>query len=206
MIHPAHVPLGIYLNHDSVLHRLGPGVKIVGLITFLIATAVFVDTLTWALGCVAVVALLYALAKIPPRIAFRQLIGAVPILVFIAAILWWRNGWPTALTTAFTLLSAIAAAILLTLTTRVGEMMDTLSRVLQPLARFGVPVDTLVLALSLTIRLIPLQVITVSEVLEARRARGAHNSILAFGVPVLVRSINRAKAVADALIARGHGD
>ena len=47
MIHPAHVPLGIYLNHDSVLHRLAR-CQDCRSITFLIATAVFVDT--WHLG------------------------------------------------------------------------------------------------------------------------------------------------------------
>ncbi|MFR4188905.1 MAG: CbiQ family ECF transporter T component, partial [Corynebacterium variabile] len=65
------------------------------------------------------------------------------------------------------------------------------------------------LALTLTLRLIPLQVQMVGEVLDARKARGSRSaglSPVAFGVPVIVRTILRAQGVADALRARGAAD
>lgn len=206
MIRPENVPLGLYLNHASPIHRLGTGAKVLFVIAFLLLTGIFVDTWTGGVITLAVVVVLYAVAKVPVKIAFRQLRGALILLVFLCLLLWWRSGWMEALTTFLTLTAAVALAILLTLTSRVSDIMDALTRALRPFARFGLPVDTIALALSLTLRMIPLQVMAVSEVLEARKARGAAGSIVAFGVPVVIRSINRAKAMGDSLIARGEGD
>lgn len=206
MIHAANVPLGLYLNHASPIHKLPTAVKIIGVIVFMLASAILVESWVGGAISVGIVAIAYAIAKIPPRVAFRQLRGAVIILALLSLLLWWRADGLTALTTFLTLLAAIAAAILLTLTTRVSDIMDTLTHAMQPLARFGVPVETISLALSLTLRMIPLQVMAASEVLEARKARGASASIVAFGVPVIIRTINRAKAMGDSLIARGEGE
>lgn len=206
MIHPANAPLGLYLNHDSPVHKLPTPAKLITVIAFLLLTGIFVSS--WMGGAMAVgtVALAYAVAKVPLKVAFRQLRGAVIILALLSLLLWWRADGEQALTTFLALLAAIAAAILLTLTTRVSDIMDTLTAAMRPFERFGLPVDTISLALSLTLRMIPLQVMAAAEVLEARKARGATGSILAFGVPVVIRTINRAKAMGDSLIARGEGE
>jgi biotin transport system permease protein len=88
-------------------------------------------------------------------------------------------------------------------------MMAGFDRMLRPLGRLGVPVEAVSLALTLTIRLIPLQVQMVGEVLDARKARGSRAaglSLTAFGVPVVVRTILRARGISDALRARGAAD
>jgi len=206
MIHPADVPLGLYLNHKSPVHRLPTAPKLIIVIAFLLLTGILVDTWLGGAIALAIVTLAYAVAKVPPMVAFRQLRGAVVILALLSLLLWWRAGGEQALTTFLALLAAIAAAILLTLTTRVSDIMDTLTTAMQPFARFGLPVDTIALALSLTLRMIPLQVMAAAEVLEARKARGAADSIIAFGVPVVIRTINRSKAMGDSLIARGEGE
>jgi biotin transport system permease protein len=49
----------------------------------------------------------------------------------------------------------------------------------------------------------------VGEVLDARKARGSRAaglSLTAFGVPVVVRTILRARGISDALRARGAAD
>ncbi|MEJ5919665.1 energy-coupling factor transporter transmembrane component T family protein [Corynebacterium sp. H78] len=206
MLHPANVPLGLYIDGTSVFHRTDPKVKMLILSVFLIATAIWIKTWQAGLVCVAVVLCAYAFARIPASALFRQMMGAFPILAFFGLILWWRAGWETALTSFSVLLAAILAAILFTLTTRITAVMDTVEQALLPLARFGFPAETVALALALTLRLIPLQVQSIAEVLEARKARGASWSVTAFGVPVVIRSIGRAQAVGDALIARGAGD
>lgn len=206
MIHPADVPLGLYLNHKSPVHRLPTAPKLIIVIAFLLLTGILVDTWRGGAIALAIVTVAYAVAKVPPMVAFRQLRGAVIILALLSLLLWWRAGGEQALTTFLALLAAIAAAILLTLTTRVSDIMDTLTAAMQPFARFGLPVDTIALALSLTLRMIPLQVMAAVEVLEARKARGAAGSIIAFGVPVVIRTINRSKAMGDSLIARGEGE
>ncbi|MEY8565301.1 energy-coupling factor transporter transmembrane protein EcfT [Corynebacteriaceae bacterium 7-707] len=209
MISPSRVPLGIYHPGDSLLHRTAPGVKIAVLSVFLVVSAVTVTTWVGGAVSVALVGLAALVGRIPARLMLRQLSGALPLLVFLGLMLWWRTDAQQAVTMVLVLFAAVAAAITLTLTTRVSELMDTFDRLLAPTARLGVPVDQVSLALTLTIRLIPLQVQAVNEVLDARRARGSRSvglSLTAFGVPVLVRTILRARAVADALRARGAAD
>ena len=105
-----------------------------------------------------------------------------------------------------TFTAAIAAATLLTLTTTIEELLDGLERWLGPLSRFGVNPELVALAISLTIRLIPLIAMSAVQVLQARKARGADHSLLAFGIPFIVSAIRRSQAVGDALVARGVGD
>jgi len=210
VISPSRVPLGLYVPGDSPVHRTPPGVKIAVLTVYLIATAVLVDSWPVAAGCLAAVAVAATVvAGIPARILVRQMSGVLPVLAAVGLLLWWRGSGAEAATTVLVLAASVSAAVLVTLTTRVTAMLGTFDRVLAPLARVGVPVDQISLALTLTLRLIPLQVQMVGEVLDARKARGSRSaafSPVAFGVPVIVRTILRARGVADALRARGAAD
>lgn len=210
MISPSRVPLGLYVPGSSVIHRATPGVKILILTVYLVTVAVTVDTWQVALACLAAVAAVITLiARVPPSALLRQLTGVLPVLAAVGGLLWWRSSGDHALTTVLVLLGSISAALLVTLTTRVTDMMASFDRGLRPLAHTGLPVDQISLALTLTLRLIPLQVQMVGEVLDARRSRGSRAvglSPVAFGVPVVVRTILRARGVADALRARGAAD
>jgi biotin transport system permease protein len=209
MISPSRIPLGVYSPGSSLVHRAPAGVKLFVLAAFIVVTAVVVSTWRGGLVCLAVVAIAAGAARIPVGLYLRQLSGALPLLIFIALMLWWRTDGNQAMTMFLVLLSAIAGAVLLTLTTRVSALMETFERLLRPFARFGVPVEQVSLAMTLTIRLIPLQVQAVNEVLDARRARGSRSaaaSLTSFGVPIVVRTILRARAIADALRARGAAD
>ena len=128
------------------------------------------------------------------------------VVAFIAVIQAIAGDWRNGLMLFLQILACVVVATLLTLTTRVSELMDTLDRLLAPLSKLGLPVATISLALSLTLRLIPLQVQAVRDVLDARKARGASASATAFGVPVLIRTIRRSRSMSDALLARGVGD
>lgn len=209
MISPSRVPLGLYVPGTSVIHRAPVWLKVVVLAVFLVTTALFVDTWAGGLVSVGIVVVVALVARVPLRALARQLTGPVPVLIFVGLLLWWRGTWQDALSTVLVLLAAVSAALLLTLTTRVSAMMAGFDRMLRPLGRIGVPVEAVSLALTLTLRLIPLQVQMVGEVLDARKARGSRAaglSLTAFGVPVVVRTILRARAVADALRARGAAD
>ncbi|AZA13789.1 energy-coupling factor transporter transmembrane component T family protein [Corynebacterium choanae] len=200
------IPLGVYVVADSPLHRMRAGWKFVSTMVVIVLVTLVVRDPVAGLGVLALCVALYPLGKIPARIAWGQVWPALPILVFICAVLIFDKGIAAAITQFFSLLACIVVATVLTLTTRVEEMMDFLDWALQPLARVGVPVHYITLAISLTIRLIPLQLATVREVLDARKARGLERSLFAFGTPVVIRSIRRAEQVADALAARGAVD
>ncbi|GAB3941328.1 energy-coupling factor transporter transmembrane component T family protein [Corynebacterium tapiri] len=196
------VPLGVYIPGTSVIHRTPVLLKLAVLVAYVIVVALGAPLIV----AVPLVALGYLCARIPVRIAAGQILPALPILVPLAAVQWWQASLAVALTTIIGLLATIAAAALMTLTTTVAELMDALERGLSPFARFGLPVETISLAISLTIRLIPLQLHSAQEILQARAARGASWSITAFGVPFIVRAIQRARKLAEALVARGVGD
>lgn len=200
------VPLGVYVPGDSVVHRMKAGHKFIVLLLFIIGQTLLVHSVYAAVAALAMPTIGYLVARIPPKVAWTQLAPPLPILLSIFAFQWWQQGLASAATTVVGIYAAIAAATLLTLTTRVGAVMDALESGLQPLARFGVPVHTITLAISLTIRLIPLQLATIAEVLDARKARGAEFSLLALGAPVIIRSIRRAQYIGDALLARGAAD
>ena len=200
------IPLGVYVPGTTIVHRVNPSIKFVSLIVFIIASTIWAHTLTHAGICLAAPLLLLAVAKIPPKIVWGQLWPPLPFLLFLGAFNWWQQGWEKALVVTLVIMSSIGMAAVFTLTTTVAEMLEALEKALAPTARFGVPVEAISLALSLTIRLIPLQFATVGEVLDARKARGADFSITAFGAPVMIRSIRRARVIGDALLARGVGD
>ena len=78
-----------------------------------------------------------------------------------------------------TLLLTVAVAALVTLTTRVTEMLDVCQRLLRPLRRFGVDPDRVGLVLALTIRCIPLMVDIVAS--RVRGEKGARRGLLVAG-------------------------
>ena len=176
------------------------------LIGFILVTSLAVHTLPWAAASLFLPLVLFPVARIPFRVALGQLVPPLYLLVALAAFQWWQKDFLSAAIMFLTIYAAISGAVLLTLTTKVSEMMDSLDRALAPLGRLGVPVENITLAMSLTIRLLPLMLGTVVEVLDARKARGATASLTAFGTPVIIRSIRRARAMGEALQARGVGD
>lgn len=197
--------IGLYQPGDSLLHRLAAGWKLLAMLLAIVGIVLL--GAPWQLGVAAlVVAGGFALARIPARVAWSQLWPMRWFLVFIAIFQVIFTGWERALMTCGTLLLTVAIAALMTLTTRVTEMLDVCQRLLGPLRRFGVDPDRAGLVLALTIRCIPLMVEIVGAASQARKARGAGFSLRALVVPSVVRALRRADAIGDALTARGVDD
>lgn len=200
------IPMGVYHPGTSTIHRLDPRWKFAFLLSFIIITTIVVNSPLVAGMLVAGVAVMFALARIPLRLALSQLWPPLPFLLMIFAFQWWQVGFEPALRSLLLIYAAIMLACLTTLTSTLEAMMEAMEKVLTPFARYGLPVETIVLAMSLTIRLLPLMLAAVQQVLDARKARGVGFSLSAFATPVLIRSIRRAEMIGDALIARGVGD
>ena len=197
------LPLGVYIPGDTWLHRLGAALKFVLLFVFIIAVTAL-PTQPWhSFAALVFVLVLYVWARIPARVAWRQLVTLLPVLLFLGVFMVWQNGVQSALTLLIGLLATIAAANLLTLTTPVEELLAALDRALAPFGHTG---ELISLTIALTIRLIPLTLATVNEVLAARKARGVGFSFTAFGIPLVIRSVRRAKMMGEALMARGAVD
>lgn len=200
------LPLGVYVPGTTVVHRASPAAKFVALLVFIILITAL-PTHPWhPFAAACGVAVLYAIARIPFRTALRQVLPILPFMAFIGVFLWWQNGLERMLITVFGLIAALMAASLFTLTTTIEDLMEALETHMAPLERIGVPVDTISLAIALTIRQIPVILGTANESLDARKARGANFSLLAFGTPLVIRSIRRAQLTGEALMARGAVD
>jgi biotin transport system permease protein len=128
------------------------------------------------------------------------------IVVLLLPFQWWTAGWRTAVVVVGTLVVAVAAAALVTLTTRVTELLDTLVRLLKPLRLVGVDNERAGLGLALAVRAVPVIASMAHDVSDARRARGLERSVRALAVPLVVRTVRHAERTGDALMARGYDD
>ncbi len=198
-------PGGLYLPANSVLHRAPAGAKL-ALLAGSITGLLLLDDLRWLTAAAAAIAGLYAVARVPPRVALGQVKPVLWFAAFLFAVQTLLTDWATAAGIVLTLVLAVALAALVTLTTRVSAMIDVVETVLGPLRRFGVRPDRIGLVLALTIRGVPVVAGIAGTVREAQRARGASGPPWALLVPVLVRVLRHADALGDALTARGAGD
>ncbi|WP_430645587.1 energy-coupling factor transporter transmembrane component T family protein [Agromyces sp. GXS1127] len=196
--------IGVYHPGTSVVHRMPALAKLALLAATVTATAL-VGSLP-ALGIVSAATLaLFALARIPVRVAWRQVSPILWVLAFAVPVQWIFAGWEAAATMGVRLVLAVALAAAYTLTTPVTATLDAMQVLLRPFARWIDP-DRVGLALALAIRCVPLLAELVREVLEARRARGAEGSLTALAVPVIVRALRTADHLGEALAARGLDD
>ncbi len=193
---------GLYRPGTSVLHRLPAGAKLAGLAVL----ALVVSLVPHTAGSAALVLLLvaggYLLTGVGLGALWRQLWQLRGIVVVLAAALWIFIGPLTAWITTVRVVSIVLLAGLLTLTTRTGDVMDALLRVLRPLERLGVNTEVVALTVSLTITMIPVVAGFAARVREAERARGVRLGVRAI-VPLMVMTMRHADEVGDALAARG---
>jgi biotin transport system permease protein len=189
----------------SVLHRAGAGAKLLGLLVFSTVLVALQSPLTVLAG-VVLVAGLYAVAGFGVRTLASQVWPLRWLVLLLFPFQWWTAGWQMAVSVIGTLVVAVTGAALVSLTTRVTELLDVIARVLQPARRVGVDPDRVALLLALTIRAVPVIAATLHEARDARRARGLERSTRALVTPVVLRTIRHADRVGEALAARGVDD
>ncbi|NLU81445.1 energy-coupling factor transporter transmembrane protein EcfT [Rhodococcus sp. HNM0569] len=182
------------------------GVKVAALIAAIVTISVFVRAPWQLVPAAAVVAAAFACAKVPAGVAARQLRPVLWMILVVFVFQLVFTGWARAVVVCGVLLLAVAGAALVTLTTRVSDMLDAVVGVLAPLRRVGVDPERVGLVLAMTIRAVPLLTTVVTRVRDARRARGLGFSLRAFVVPVVVGTLVTADHMGDALAARGVDD
>ncbi|MEU7765683.1 energy-coupling factor transporter transmembrane protein EcfT [Nocardia sp. NPDC049190] len=198
--------IGQYRPGHSLLHRMPAGAKLSLLIASIVAATVLVRSpLQTGIAGVVVVGL-FAVAGIPVRVALAQLRPTVWMLLVIAVFQVLATSPARAVVVCGVLLISVALAAVVTLTTRVTDMLDAVTSGLGPLRRIRVDPERIGLLLALAIRCVPLLAGIVHDVAQARRARGLQWSMTALATPVLVRALRTADAMGDALAARGVDD
>ncbi|GAA3537071.1 hypothetical protein AFL01nite_11740 [Aeromicrobium flavum] len=198
-------PLGVHQPGTSLLHRTTPGPKLVALLLF--SVVVLMVHGPWsAVGFVAGTLVLATVAGLSARSVLAALRRFAVVAALLLAFNAWQNGWPRAIEVVGDLTALILAATVLTATTAVNDLLDTIVRALGPFRRLGVDPERVGLAFSLTLRALPGTLELAAETRDAARARGLERSLRARTTPLVLRVVARARDTGDALHARGIAD
>ena len=183
-------------------HPLPAGAKMAALCIW---TAVLFQLTLPALGIAAVATAALPLScGIPFAVTSARLLRPLWPFVLIVA-LWhlWLDDTASGAAIILRLLTAVAAANFVTMTTRLTDMITVIAWLARPLAALGLSPRLLALAVALVIRFIPVMLTRTQTIRESWRARASSRPGWRILIPVLLAALDDAEHVADALRARG---
>ncbi|REJ04441.1 energy-coupling factor transporter transmembrane protein EcfT [Microbacterium bovistercoris] len=194
--------IALYRPGTGLLHRLPAGVKLAGLAACALALSVWRPEPVGMLAAVLGVSAMYPIAGLPIAALGRAWWRLRWIVLVLGGALWLFAGTDTALVNTGRVVALVLLADLVTRTTRSGDLLAVLERVLRPLHRFRVDAEAVALTISLTIAMVPVIAGLADQVRDAQRARGARLGVRA-ALPLLILTMKHADDVGDALVARG---
>ncbi|KGK41117.1 hypothetical protein LH51_17170 [Nitrincola sp. A-D6] len=194
--------ISLYLAQKSWLHRLPAGVKLLSLAA--ISLLLYPVEQPLVLLLVLMATLLAYVSQ--GRAALHQLLALkvlLPLFALIFLLQWWSIGFAAAAVLIMRMLTLILLANLITLTTRMDDMMDAVMPLFAPLRLLGVDTRRIAFAVTLLIRFIPVLMAVVSHLMDAWKARGGGRKLWRLAIPLTIQSIRLSDNVAEALAARG---
>ncbi len=154
-----------------------------------------------------VLALVVGFYVLPGRVFWRHGLGRMrPLWPFVALVFVWHfvtGASQLGAMITLRMLSAVALANLVTMTTRLEAMMGVIRKLLAPFARFGLNLRAVELATAMVIRFTPVLTQKGAALALAWRARARRRAGWRVIVPFMVLALDDADHVAEALRARG---
>ncbi|MFG5777396.1 energy-coupling factor transporter transmembrane component T family protein [Comamonas sp. J-3] len=191
----------LYSDIPSWLHRVSAGAKLLVLALCGLGL-LFVTDVRGQAAAFAVVLVLYLSIGAASR-PTRRLVKVAFIASLLVGALHAATGQPmVGLHSGLRLLSATMLGAMLTATTRFGDLLSVAEWLLQPLARFGVPVERLALQLGLMLRFAEQFFVQWQRLADAHRVRTGRAGGLRLLAPLTIRMLQTARKVADALAIR----
>lgn len=192
----------LYRPGGSLLHRAPAAAKLAALAALALASSLL-PLRGWDVGVALVgVCVLFFVAGFGARIIGGEVWRMRWLVLVLAGALWIFVSPQTAWINTGRVVTILLLASLLTLTTRMADLLAVLHRLLRPLWRFGVDADAVAMTLSLTLTMIPVVAGFADRVREAQQARGVRLGVRT-AVPLLVMTLRHGDDVGDALAARG---
>lgn len=193
-----------YFSGTSLLHRMPAGLKLVGLaiLSFLIVPVESPAVLAMALAAVVIVYAGFGRRGLARILVWKSL---APLLVVVFLLQLWAASPEVAVASVLRIAVMVLIADLVTLSTRLQDMMDALAVPLRPLARFGVDPERVSLAVALVLRFVPVLMDSWRGREEAWRARSPRRPGLVLVGAFFSGALATADQVAEALEARGYG-
>jgi biotin transport system permease protein len=186
---------------ETRFHRWPAGLKLGLLCAFTVW--LFAALLPWLVASFALIALIYVLCGWHfTRQGLRMLRPLWPFVLIVTLWHGWSADWTQAATVNTRLITALAAANLVTMTTGLAPMMRLFEWLARPLSSI-LPPRRLALSFALVIRFVPVlsqHAETLSHAWRARSPKRPHWRILS---PLALAAIDEADRVAEALRARG---
>ena len=225
------ITIGQYFPGDSFIHKLDPRAKLITV--FLALVEIFLCKNFLSLALVVVFAVVsVAISKISFKIVFKglKMIYLIIILTSLLQIFYNKDGtnlipedWgiklqittggiSTAIFMAVRIITLILISSLLTYTTSPTALTDGLERLLSPLKKLHIPVDTLAMMMTIALRFIPTLIEEIDKIMNAQKARGADidsgnlvqraKALIPIFIPLFVNSFRRAYELAFAMECR----
>ena len=191
----------LYSDIPSWLHRWPAGLKL--LLLALLGTVLFlVDSpLVLATGGLLCL-LLWCSLGAATRPARRLLLSVITAALLVAAFHWAMGRPALAAASALRLGCAAVLGMALTVSTRPGDLVDVLERLLSPLGKLGIRTETLALQLALMLRFTEHFFVQWKQLADAYRLRTGHAGGLRLIAPLTIHMLQASRRVADAIWAR----
>lgn len=180
------------------------GLKLIALMVTSVMI-VAVRSLESSIGFLLAALALAIVARVPWPGLIRTLRSIVIFAAVAAGLQWWWSGWERAVESALDLVALGVIAFVFNATTPANDLLDAITRWLEPFRRFGADPGRFALTVSLAITSIPNWVEVADQTRQAARARGLRTP-RAYLTPFVIRVVAQAHETGEALQARGLGD
>lgn len=148
--------------------------------------------------------LLYCL---PGKMFLREGLEHLRVLLpFVAIVLIWHlvtDDLSEGIRTIMRMVTAVALANLVTMTTSLTALMDVVRWMLTPLRHLGVSTRPLEIVLPLLIRFVPVLIERAGQMFQSWRARSVRRPNYRIVLPMMLMALDDADRVGEALKARG---
>ena len=222
------ITLGQYFPGTSVIHRLDPRTKLLGVILYIVALFLAKSWISYGV-VLAFLILAVSVSKIPPKSIVSGMKPLVVILIFTGVLnLFYSDGgvvlvkiWKLTITSegltraifmTSRILMLISGTFLLTYTTSPIALTDGLESLLGPLKKLHVPVHELSMMMCIALRFIPTLIEETDKIMNAQKARGADfengsiidraKAVIPVLVPLFISAFRRADELATAMECR----
>ncbi len=224
------ITLGQYFPGTSGIHKLDPRTKIILAVFYIVgvfvannpASFAILTVVTLAVILISCISLSVLWKSIKPiliillitaSINIFMTVGAGEPLVNVGFIKIYKEGIIRAFFMAYRVVILIlGTSILLTYTTTPISLTDGIESLLSPLKRFGVPVHTFAMMMSIALRFIPTLIEETEKIMNAQKSRGADfasgnlvkkaKALIPILIPLFVSAFKRAEELATAMECR----
>jgi energy-coupling factor transport system permease protein len=188
------ITLGQFFPGKSVVHKLDPRTKLVGVLIYIIV--LFMIKSYWGYVLMgAFLAAVIVISKIPFKMVVKS-IKPILLIIVLTAILnifytsgdvvniaghalqwgWFKITWQGLTMAAFMVVRLVFLLVgtsMLTYTTSPIMLTDAIENLLRPLKKFKLPVHELAMMMTIALRFIPLLIEETDKIMSAQKARGA---------------------------------